>query len=441
MLTSLCLLLVLQDPAPPAAPAPIAERIRTMLGRIQADELAGSVRALVDMGSRHVMAESRPGRPGKPGAVAYLEQRLRACGDGRLQVERQSCTVFSTRLGREVTVTNVVATLPGTQDPERIYVVGGHYDSICSDNRDSETPAPGANDDGSGTAVMLEACRVMARERFAATVVFVAYDGEEMGLLGSTAHAEALAKAGARVDGMITNDIVGNTLGMDGKKRDEYLRVFSYALRGNDSPGRSLARAATHATRSHVPGFELRMVLRGDRYGRGGDHRPFHQQGFPAVRFTEAREDYARQHQTVREQDGKRYGDTPDFVDAAYLARVCAVNVATLAELAAAPPPPASVQASGSRTRYDTLLRWQAVPGAAGYELLARLTTSPDWEVARTVPAAEGQEARATLADVLLDDHVVGVRAIGADGARSRAAVPPEPDAVEQRPAGRRSGG
>jgi hypothetical protein len=348
---------------------------------------------------------------------------------------------------------NIVATLRGTSDPDRVYVVGGHYDSINARNDDSEGLAPGANDDASGTAVVVEACRVLAGVELAATVVFVCYDGEEMGLLGSTEHAERLAAAKVAVDGMITNDIVGNTLGMDGVRRRDWLRCFSYAPRGNDSNGRSLARAVTHAARRHVTGFDVRLVLRGDRYGRGGDHRPFFQAGFPAVRLTEPREDYSRQHQNVTERDGAPYGDLPEFVDFAYAAQVCRVNVATLMELASAPPPPAVLRVRAARDRYAVEASWPPVESAAAYELVWRATTAADWEHARRLSAAElgparegrgpgsgrrGAELRATLDELCLDDVVVGVRCVGAGGACSRVTTPPEPDAFDARPRGGR---
>jgi hypothetical protein len=422
--------------------APIGERIAALTQRVEAQRLRANVEALAGFETRHVLSATDDDDRGTGAARRWLEEKMRSCG-GRLQIERKTYRVPSQRLGREVEVVDIVAILPGVGDPERVYVVGGHYDSINSDPRDGEGQAPGANDDGSGTAAVLEACRVLADERFAATILFVCYDGEEQGLLGSTAHADDLAARAVAVDGMITNDIVGNTLGMDGVRRTDYLRCFSYAPTGNDSDGRSLARAAARAAREHVPGFELRIVYRGDRYGRGGDHRPFYAQGWPAVRFTEPREDFSRQHRNVTERDGQAYGDVPAWVDFDYLARVCAVNVALLAELAAAPPPPRELRVQGARESYDTELSWPAVEGAHAYAAVWRETTAADWQESRVLAGDEvrttARGLSATLRGVCLDDVVVGICSVGADGARSRATTPPEPDAFNlRRSTGRR---
>lgn len=423
----LCLSPAPQDPlAPAVSPADPARVERT-------------VRELVGFGTRHVLSATE-GERGTGAARDWLEAQFRALADqsgGRLQVERKTYDVAVRRRGMpgEVRVVNIVATLPGTSDPDRVYVLGGHYDSRNGDGADGERDAPGANDDGSGTAAALEACRLLCGRQFPATIMFVAYDGEEQGLLGSKAHAEELAAAGAQVDGMITNDIVGNTMGMDGVRRDGYLRVFSYAPVGNDSLGRSLARAASWAAR-RVEGLQVKLVLRGDRYGRGGDHRSFFDQGYPAVRFTETREDYTRQHQDVRPKDGEPYGDLPGFMDFDYLARVTTLDAELLAELASAPAAPGRVRIRGATESYDTLVSIGAVDGAAAYEVVWRDTASADWEQAKLFKADDlefggrGNSATVTLDGICIDDVVVGVRSVASDGARSRVTAAPEPDAM-----------
>ena len=343
----------------------------------------------------------------------------------------------------QIPIVNVIATLRGLTEPERVYVVGGHYDSRNSTGEDGKGAAPGAVDDASGTAVALEACRVLAKSSFPATIVFVAFDGEEQGLLGSNAHAQALARSGARVDGMIGCDIVGNTLGMDGLRHDGHVRCFSYAPNGNDSHGRSLARAVAHAARTHLPDFGVQLIFRGDRYGRGGDHRSFFEQGFPAVRLSEPREDFSRQHQDVVSREGRPYGDLAEFCDFVYTANVTRVVLATLVELASAPPPPRVIGAQLRRDRYDTEIVYELPAGASRCEFVWRETTAADWTHVIDLATAQPKPTRsgrmlATLSGVCLDDVVVGVRSIGADGSRSRVAVPPEPDRFEQRPTPRK---
>ncbi len=445
VLCAACLLSA-QDPAVRAPADDVAAQVRALTASVSADALARTVRALAAFETRHTLSDPDPAGRGIGAARAWIERELRdiAAGtDGRMTVALQSAKVACARPGmpREVEVTNVVATLRGTVDPERVYVVSGHYDSRNATGADASGLAPGANDDASGTAVMLEACRAMARSEFPATLVFAAYDGEEQGLLGSQAHAEALAAAGARVDGMITCDIVGNTLGMDGVTRDRHVRCFSYAPTGNDSTGRSLARAVAAAASRHVrpdDPFAVQLVWRGDRYGRGGDHKSFFDRGFPAVRLTEPREDFSRQHQDVVVRDGRPTGDLAEFVDFAYVRRVTALVVATMAELASAPPPPVVLAAEGLRDRYDTKLVVQLPSGATRFEVVWRETTAPDWEHVATMEDAgavvdERGRFVATLKGVCIDDVVVGARTVGANGSRSRAAAAPEPDRFQQR--------
>lgn len=418
------------------------------LPRASAAAIEADLRALVGFGTRHVLSPvDLPGR-GTGAARDFLEARFRDCVErsgGRLVVERQQGQVAVRRQGMpaECTVVNVMATLPGTSDPERVYVVAGHYDSRNGNGADGQGDAPGANDDGSGTCVALEVCRLLCARQFPATIVFCAYDGEEQGLLGSALHAKALAERGVFVDGMLGNDIVGNTLGMDGERRREYLRVFSYAPSGNDSSGRSLARALSWTAR-RMDGFRVQLVFRGDRYGRGGDHRSFFEAGFPSVRCTEPREDFSRQHQDLVMREGKPYGDVVEFVDFDYVADVATLNALAIAELASAPRAPTLVRVEGARDAYDTFVDVGEVEGASAYEFVWRATTAPDWEGALLVPATalefggRNASARQVLKGVCIDDVVVGVRSVGADGSRSRVTAAPEPDATAFRAAATR---
>ncbi len=429
---------------PAQEPAPIRAKVGKAIAAVDPARIEATVRTLVGFGTRHVLSRTDSETEGTGAARKWLRAQfdaIAATTGGRLQVtlHDEMAPCVRPNMPKEIRVVNVVATLLGASDPERIYVVGGHYDSRNSTGEDGSGAAPGAVDDASGTAVALEACRVLAAESFPATIVFVAFDGEEQGLVGSGALAKAMAIAGKKVDGMLGCDIVGNTLGMDGARYDRHVRCFSYAASGSDSLGRSLARAVAFAARTHVPDFGVKLILRGDRYGRGGDHRSFFEQGYPAVRLSEPREDFSRQHQDVVAREGKPYGDLPEWCDFAYTANVTRVVIATLAELASAPPPPRVINAQLRRDRYDTELVYELPGNVAGCEFVWRETTEADWTHTIDMAAAAPQATKsgrllATLKGVCLDDAVVGVRSIGADGSRSRVATPPEPDRFDQRP-------
>ncbi len=433
------------------APGFSQDAIRSVLAEatkeVSSARIEATVRKLCDFGTRHPLSRTDSDTEGTGAARKWLNaayEEIAKTSGGRLTVALQTAMVPCRRrsMPRQIEVVNVIATLRGTSDPDRIYVVGGHYDSRNGRGEDGVNLAPGAVDDASGTAVAMEACRVLSTREFAATIVFVAYDGEEQGLLGSKAHAQQMAADYAAVDGMITCDIVGNTLGMDGRRYRDFVRCFSYAPSGNDSFGRSLARAVSRGARQYVPDFRVKLIYRGDRYGRGGDHRSFFDQGYPAVRMTEPREDFSRQHQNVRPRDGKPYGDLPEFVDYAYSANVARVVVATLGELASAPPPPLVATARLARDAYDTEVFFKLPEGVDKYEFVWRETTEADWSHVVsmdqvTTKPSRGGRTMARLPDVCLDDVVVGVRTIAANGARSRVATPPEPDRFAQRPIGK----
>jgi hypothetical protein len=337
-------------------------------------------------------------------------------------------------------LTNIVATLKGTQpqSAERIYVVSGHYDSMCNSPTDAKCDAPGANDDASGTAAVLEMARVMAKYEFDATIVFMAVAGEEQGLLGSTHFAEEAKKKNWNVDAMFTNDIVGNTLGGNGVRDRGNVRVFSEGVPSNeteaeattrrsvggenDSSSRQLARFIKEIGDNFVPQFKVMLVYRRDRYGRGGDHIPFLERGYPAVRFTEVNEEFRHQHQNVRVENGVQFGDLPEFVDFAYIANVARVNAASLAALAWAPSRPKDVMILSARLSNDTELRWEAnkEPDLAGYEIVWRDTTSPVWTNSKAV----GNVTSFTMKGMSKDNYFFGVRSIDKDGNRSPVTYP-----------------
>ena len=303
---------------------------------------------------------------------------------------------------------------------------------------DPNADAPGANDDASGTAVVLELAEVLAVRKFDATIVFAAFVGEEQGLLGSAHFAEEAKAANRDIEAMITNDIVGNTEGGDGRRDNRTIRVFSEGLPDsplgvrlravggeNDSPSRQLARYVRETAEAYTPEFHARMVFRADRYLRGGDHQSFLRRGYAAVRFTEPAENYRRQHQDVRTEGGVAFGDVVAGVDFPYVASVARLNAAVVASLALAPPPPAGATIEARRLEYDTTLSWSpvTVPDLAGYEVVWRDSTTPDWEHARPV----GNVTRVTLRGLSKDDLHFGVRALDRDGHRSPVAFPLPP--------------
>jgi hypothetical protein len=413
------------------------------LSRIRESDIETDLRALVAAGTRHSASEDfdrTPEHDGKSRGIGvarrYLLQQLRAISKatgGRLEVREDWVELKSERRLPQGSArgANVIARLPGTSDPRRTVVISGHYDSI---NRrydklrggiDITGDAPGADDDGSGTVAVLAAARALAGLKFAATIEFACYTAEEQGLLGSAAHARQLREAGAEVIAMATNDIVGASRGPDGVVRNDFVRLFSTAA-GIDSPSRNLARHACDIARLYFgqspEPFNAKLIFRTDRYGRGGDHTSFENEGFPAIRFTEPMEDYNHQHEDVRDEKGIAFGDRIDFVDFNYIARVARLNAAFAAELAGSPPAPAKVRVQGA-LRNDTAVLWDdaAHGSAAAYEVVVRETTAPCWE--RAIGVAGG---KATI-PVTLDNHVIGLRSIGENGRRSPAFVPPDP--------------
>ncbi|HYN15314.1 MAG TPA: M28 family metallopeptidase [Terriglobales bacterium] len=372
-----------------------------------------------------------------------FERYSKDCG-GCLKVEMQSFTVNppARRIPHMTEIVNVVATLEGT-DPAnagRIYLVSGHYDSRNSDNDNVTDPAPGANDDGSGTAVSLECARVLSKHKFPATIVFLAVAGEEQGLYGSAHYAEAAKAAKIDIEAVLNNDIVGgNRTPGDKLQQSQWVRVFSEGIPAaatpdeiklirttgmeDDSASRQLARYIRQVAEQYVSAFEPKLVSRPDRYLRGGDHMSFNEQGFAAVRFTEYREDYNHQHQTPRTEKGVEYGDLPKFVDFAYVANVARLNAATLASLASAPAPPANVRLVTRSLENDSTLTWSASPGslATRYEVLWRPTADSDWPPQNV--EAVGNVTQATLKRSK-DNVVFAVRAVDGKGHRSVAVVP-----------------
>jgi hypothetical protein len=420
--------------------------ITAMLDQVSADTLEKNTYRLVEFGTRHTLAETESDEFGIGAARRWIKaemERYSAESGGRLEVEFHSYVQEPVgRIPDPVEIVNVVATLPGIDpDDDRIYVVSGHYDSRVTDVMDAESEAPGANDDASGTVAVMEMARIMSNYEFPATLVFMAVAGEEQGLFGATRWAEEAKEQGLNIAGMITNDIIGNHAAEDGALMDpNKVRLFAqgipvtrepsqellrYIQTGgeNDLPTRQLARTIKEVAESYIPMMDVWMIYRADRYLRGGDHLPFLNQGYPAVRFSEPHEEFKHQHQDVRVEDGVQYGDLPEFVDYEYVARVTQVNMAALANLARAPQEPGNVGMNTARLENDTRLRWEASPSAhtAGYEVLWRETTSPVWQ-----QKAFTTDTSYTVELVSKDNYLFGIRSVS-DGGHVSSAVYPFP--------------
>ncbi|MEA2721296.1 MAG: hypothetical protein QOJ39_3160, partial [Candidatus Eremiobacteraeota bacterium] len=335
------------------------------------------------------------------------------------------------RIPRDVVISSVIATLKGDEPSTRTYVMSSHYDSRNSNNDDGTHDAPGADDNGSGTSAVVEAARVLATVPMHATVVFACFDSEEQGLFGSAHFAKTLKDAKTDVQGNLNNDIVGASVGDDGVKRADVVRIFSEALPPgtdparvnviggeNDSPSRELARFAKETSDAYATGLHGTMIYRADRFLRGGDHESFNAQGFAAIRFVEPVENFNHQHQDVRVENGVQYGDLLQYMDFDYLANVTRYNAATLAALALAPPAP-KVVVETKQLVNDTTLTWQPVPRAVRYEILRRATTDPLWTDVQDAGAATTMTLKFSK-----DNWLFGVRAVDAQGHRSPAGYP-----------------
>jgi hypothetical protein len=428
----------------PSDGSPRQQQVLNIVSQIDARNIEKSINKLVSFGTRNTLSVQDDPNRGIGAARDWLFSEFSKAAEqsgGRMTVVKQTFEQpRAERVPSPTMITNIVATLKGTQ-PEsagRTYVVSGHYDSMCSSPTDAKCDAPGANDDASGTAAVLEMARVMAKYEFDATIIFMAVAGEEQGLLGSTYFAEQAKQNHLDVEAMFTNDIVGNSLGGNGVRDRATVRVFSEGVpsnesaeeanvrRGvggeNDSTSRQLARFINETTASYVPGMRVMMVYRRDRYSRGGDHRPFLERGFAAVRFTETNENYNHQHQNVRSENGVQYGDLPRFVDFKYVSDVARVNAASLAMLALAPARPKNVGIVTARLTNDTDLKWDAnkETDLAGYEIVWRDTTSPTWINARPV----GNVTSYTVKGMSKDNFFFGVRAVDRQGNKSPVSFP-----------------
>ncbi|HEX8468803.1 MAG TPA: M28 family peptidase [Allosphingosinicella sp.] len=438
--------LLLGSPASAATPREIADSVSQ-------ERLRAIVEKLVSFGTRHTLSSQTDPRRGIGASLKWTEAEFgrysRACG-GCLRVVTPSDVVTGRRVPSPTKVTNVFAIQRGSVDPNRVVIISGHIDSRVTDVMNAAAEAPGANDDGSGTAAVIEAARVLSKHKFPYTIVYAALMGEEQGLLGGKIMADYAKAQGWEVIANLNNDIIGNSCGSDGVCDDAHVRIFSEGPRWqghedlaarqrslggeNDAPSRNISRWMDDLADGLSLGIDVRQIWRNDRFGRGGDHTEMLNAGFPAVRITVAIENYNWQHQDLRVENGIQYGDTVDKMDFPYLTKVVKLNVAALAALASAPQPPAPVVEGAVST--DTTLQWPQVRGAKSYIVRWRRTDSSHWEQSLRLPVPDcatipigtkGQPpnftkpntCQQTLKGVRVDDFVFGVSSVSADGYES----------------------
>lgn len=422
------------------------DQISQIMQEVSTDSIKANIKKLVSFKTRHTMSDTTSDSTGIGAARRWIHDtflRYSKASGNRLQVKYDSYVeTENERISKPTRVVNVVGVLPGTQleSKDRMYVVSGHYDSRVSDIMNDTSYAPGADDDGSGTAAVMELARVMSKHEFDATIIFLTVAGEEQGLLGSNHYAEMAKKRNMNIEGMFTNDIIGNSVkNTDGSVHDDVVRVFAQGIPPekelsrrqrmllftggeNDTPTRELGRFIYRVAKNNMPDFNVDLIYRKDRYLRGGDHSSFLDEGYPAVRFTEPHENFNHQHQDVRKEDGIQYGDLPEFVDYDYVAKVTRLNGASLAELANAPARPQDVGVIVSNLTNNTTLRWSSnkEPDLKGYEIVWRSTHLPYWDHSKFV----GDTTRYTIKGVSKDNYLFGVRSVDKYGNKSPAVYP-----------------
>ena len=412
--------------------------LRSIANDVSLEELRASIGHLVGFGTRHTLSDTTSTTRGIGAARRWARDRLvetsRACG-GCLQIKTLKQTVAGDGIPTPTEVIDVLAIQRGTSDPERMVVISAHLDSRVTDIMNSTSDAPGADDDGSGIAAVLEAARLLSKHKFPATLVFAVLSGEEQGLYGAKMLARYAREQHWQTEAVLNNDIIGSSTGTSGVTDDAHVRVFSEGTRADetpeqveqrrhiggevDSPSRNLARFISGLADRYLTNFSVRMVYRTDRYGRGGDQMPMLAAGYPAVRLTEAIENYTREHQDLRTANGIHYGDVPEAIDFTYLQQVVRLNAISMAALASAPIPPAVVEIGGAVSP-DATVRWTPVPGAASYRVWWRDTSAPFWTNHRDA----GNETALTLKDIPVDDWFFGVSSLSKDGFESPVEFP-----------------
>jgi hypothetical protein len=415
-----------------AAPPPSVDaKLRAIIAPVSQAQLRHTIETLVGFGTRHTLSSQTDPKRGIGAALNWTKGQFESFG---LPTVHPCETVTGSRIPTPTRVCDMVAIQRGTERPNDVVIITGHIDSRVSDVMNFTADAPGANDDGSGTAAVIEAARILSKHKFPGTIVYAAVSGEEQGLYGAKVLANYAKAQGWNVVTDINNDIIGGTCGSDGVCDSTHARVLSegprsqgqvelmdatHALGGeNDAPSRNISRFLDSLADRLKIGLDLRQIWRTDRFGRGGDHIPFLELGYPAARLNVAIENYNWQHQDLRTENGIKYGDTIDHVDFPYLAKMTKLNVAALAAIASAPPPPAPKVEGAVST--DTTLTWAPVDGAASYQVRWRRTDANQWQIARAVPAANcSTGCKVVLPHIRVDDWVFGVSSVSKDGFES----------------------
>ena len=406
------------------------------------------IQTLVDFGTRHTLSETKSNTRGIGAARRWIKSEFeaisKACGNCLEIIEVKDTISGEKRIPNPVEVVNIVAIQRGQVDANRMVMMSGDIDSRVSDVMDYTSDAPGANDNASGVAGVLESARVLSKYKFNGSIVYAALSGEEQGLFGGKILAKYAQEHNWRVHGVLNNDMIGNSTGINGVTDNTTARIFSEGTRvietkeqahkrrftgGEvDSASRNLARYIDTIADRYIENLDTMLVYRLDRFGRGGHHRPFNDVGFAAVRIMETNENYNQQHQDLRTENGITYGDTIDHVDFAYAAKLTSLNAVTMASMAWAPAPPTGVSISGA-VKPSTTLAWHKSddPTVVSYKIYWRYTSEPQWQFSRDV----GNVTEATLKNVVIDNYYFGVAAVNKDGIESPVVFPGDVGAFE----------
>ena len=418
--------------------------LHNIVEQVSAERIEKDIEKLVSFGTRHTLSDTKSDTRGIGAARRWIKAEFdkisAECG-GCLQVFYQSKTIKGEKRIPDATeVVSVIAIQSGETDPGRYVLMSGDIDSRVTDVMDFTSDSPGANDNASGVAGTLEAARVLSKYKFNGSIVYAALAGEEQGLFGGKILAEYAQKENWRLKAVLNNDMIGNVQGINGVINNTTARIFAEGTRQTettaeartrrftggevDSPSRNLARYIDLMADRYIPNLDTMVVYRLDRFGRGGHHRPFNDLGYPGVRIMETNENYNRQHQDLRTENGIEYGDTIDGVDFDYAAKLTALNAVSLASMAWATTPPASVKISGA-VKPDTTLSWAQAnpeqnPQLAGYKIYWRYTDAPQWQYSKFV----GNVTEYTLKNVVIDNYFFGVASVSTDGTESPVVFP-----------------